>query len=83
MGMEDEVGRLATMVADKSRKEGIEEVPTKIPDPPQGGEVMEEPKLANKGRSGMLVLWQERPQGKRVLEKARRFGENQMRIRAD
>ena len=54
--MEDEVGWLATMVADKSRKEGIEEVPTKIPDPPQGGEVTAEPKLANKGRSGMLVL---------------------------
>ena len=32
-------------------------------------------------RHGMLVLWQERPQGERVLEKACRFRENQVRTR--
>ena len=37
MGMEDEVGRLTTVEADKSKKEGIEEVPTTVPDPPQAG----------------------------------------------
>ena len=45
MGVEDEVGRLATVAADKSRKEGIEEVPTTVLDPPQERGVMAEPKI--------------------------------------
>ena len=40
-------------------------------------------KLARKACRGKLVLWQERPQGERVLEEARRFGENRIRILAD
>ena len=35
MGMEAEVDRHAMVVADKSRKEGMEVVPTTIPDPPR------------------------------------------------
>ena len=45
MGMEDEVGRLTTVEADKSKKEGIEEVPTAITGPPQAGGVMVEPEI--------------------------------------
>ena len=37
MGVEDEVVRHAIVAPDKSRKEGIEEVPTTIPDPRQAG----------------------------------------------
>ena len=44
MGMEDEVGRLAIVAADKSKKEAIEEMPTTVPDPPQAGRVMAAPK---------------------------------------
>ena len=39
MGMEDEVGRHTIVVANKSRKEGIEEVPTTVPDRPLAGGV--------------------------------------------
>ena len=45
VGVEDEVGRLATVPVDKSRKEGIEEVPTTVPDPPQAGGFMVEPEI--------------------------------------
>ena len=45
MGVEDEVGRLATVAADKSKKEGIEEVPTTILDPPQAGGVTVETEI--------------------------------------
>ena len=47
------------------------------------GESRRRQKSANKGRHRMLVLWQEGPQGERVLEEARRFGENWIRIRAN
>ena len=39
MGMEDVVGRLTIVVADKSRKEGIEEVSTTFPYLPRAGGV--------------------------------------------
>mgnify|MGYP006982079643 CR=1 FL=1 len=45
VGVEDVVGRLATMATYKSRKEGIEEVPTTVPDPPQAGGVTTEPEI--------------------------------------
>ena len=45
VGVEDEVGRLATVEADKSRKEGIEEVPTIVLNPPQAGGVMAAPEI--------------------------------------
>ena len=45
MSVEDEVGRLATVAADKSRKEGIEEVPTTVSGPPQAGGVMAVPEI--------------------------------------
>ena len=45
MGVDDEVGRLATVAADKSRKEVIEEVPTTVLDPPQAGGITTEPEI--------------------------------------
>ena len=39
------MGQLATVAAYKSRKEGIEEVPTTVLDPPQERGVMAEPKI--------------------------------------
>ena len=42
-GMEDEVDRHAMVAADKSRKEGIEEVPTTILDPSEAGGVKAAP----------------------------------------
>ena len=58
MHMEDEVGRLATVAADKSKKEGIEEVPTTVLDPPQAGGVMDESEIGKqrpKRNSGIVA----------------------------
>ena len=43
VGVVDEAGRLAMVVAGKSRTEGIENVPTTVLDPPQAGGVKVEP----------------------------------------
>ena len=53
MDVGDGLGQHAMGAADKSRIGSTEIVPI----------------LARKGRQGMLVLWQERPQGERVLGK--------------
>ena len=57
MGVDDEVGRLATVAADKSRKEGIEELPTTVPDPPQVGGITTEPEIGKQWpkRNGGIV----------------------------
>ena len=58
MGVEDEVGRLATVAADKSRKEGIQEMPTTVPNPPQAGGVTTEPEIGKqrpKRNAGTVV----------------------------
>ena len=46
MGMEDEVGRHAMVAADKSKKEGIEEVLTAVLDLPQARGVKAVPKIS-------------------------------------
>ena len=45
MGVEDELDRHALVAADKSRKEGIDVVPTAVLDPPQAGGVTVEPEI--------------------------------------
>ena len=52
------MGRLATVATGKSRKEGIEELPTAVPDPPQVGGVTAEPdtgKQSLKRNTGIVV----------------------------
>ena len=77
LGMEDEVGQLATIAADKSKKEGIEEVSTIVPDPPHARGVMAEPEISKqrlkrnagivarratmKASAGRIVLIQRKP----------------------
>ena len=58
MGVEDKVGRLAIVAADKSKEEGIEEVPTIVSDPPQAGGVTVEPEIIKqrpKRNAGILA----------------------------
>ena len=78
MVVADEASRCAMEAADGTKEEGTEVMPTAIPDPSKTGESRRrEPTREIYHR--MLVLWQERPQGERVLEEARRFGENRIR----
>ena len=80
MDVEDEASRCAMEAADETKKGGTKVMPTVTPDPPKTGGV-EATRTGKEIRRGMLVLWQERPQGELVLEEARRFGENRFRIR--
>ena len=48
MGVEDEVSRHATVVVDKSKKEGTEEVPKAVRNPSQAGEVKAVPEIGMK-----------------------------------
>jgi hypothetical protein len=71
VGVEDEASRCAMEATDK---ESTKEMSTSISNPPEAGGV--------EGVSpGLLVWWQERPPGERVLEEARRVRENCIRIR--
>ena len=83
MGVEDEVGRRATLAADKSRKVGIEEVPTAVLDPPQSGGVMMEPKTGKQRPKRNTGIVARRATRRSSAGKARRFVENRIRIRAN
>ena len=80
VGVEDEASRCAMEASDEIKEGGTEVMPTATPDPPETGGV-EAMRTGKGGHRGVLVLWQERPQRKRVLEEARRFGENWIRKR--
>ena len=70
VGVEDEASRYAMEAADEIKEGGTEVTTTATPDPLETGGV--EAMRTDKGNHrGVLVLWQERPQGERVLEKAR------------
>ena len=63
MSVEDEASRREMEVADEIKEGGTEVMPTATPDPPETGGV--EAMRTGKGNpSRMLVLWQQRPQGK-------------------
>ena len=75
MDVEGEASQCAIEAADKIKEGGTEMMPTATP---KHGELSRlEP--AGEILRGMLVLWQERPQGERVLEEACPFGENRFR----
>ena len=57
--VEDEVSRCAMEAADEIKEGGTEAMPTTTLDPPERGGVE-----ARESHRGVLVLWQERPQGK-------------------
>ena len=66
-----------------SRKEGIEEVPRKVLDPPQAGGVVAEPKIDKTKVEAKCWYCGKKGQKESKCWKKHRFGENQIRIRAD
>ena len=71
----DEVGRRAMEATDKSKISNRRHSHNADSSSGPSGSRGRRQKPTRKARRGMLVMWQERPLGERVLEKAHRFGE--------